>query len=105
MLCHLLCFDVAAFSAIHTATHRTPSLTTMATSKGKGKQIAPAPPILPPLPNPPTGSANPAASLSSLWAYLTPALDHIVKSSTNNPSKAPSIDVEFYAGIHSACYN
>ncbi|KAF9074635.1 hypothetical protein BDP27DRAFT_1390450 [Rhodocollybia butyracea] len=58
-----------------------------------------------PLPNPATGSANPAASLSSLWAYITPALDHIVKSSTNNTSKAPAIDVDFYSRIHSACYN
>ncbi|KAK7464775.1 hypothetical protein VKT23_005982 [Stygiomarasmius scandens] len=61
--------------------------------------------LIPPLPKPATGSANPAASLSSLWAYVSPALDHIVKSPTNNPEKAPAIDVEFYSGIHSACYN
>ncbi|KAJ3727798.1 hypothetical protein C8R42DRAFT_717238 [Lentinula raphanica] len=71
-------------------------------SSSKGKQVAGH---IPPLPNPPTGSANPAASLSSLWAYITPALDHIVKSSTNNTDKAPAIDVDFYAGVHSACYN
>ncbi|KAG7093976.1 hypothetical protein E1B28_007606 [Marasmius oreades] len=79
------------------------------TLKGKGKEIEsssqPNTPIVPPLPNPATGSANPAASLSSLWAYLTPALDHIVKSPTNTPSRAPAIDMEFYAGVHSACYN
>ncbi|KAF9269081.1 hypothetical protein L218DRAFT_852135 [Marasmius fiardii PR-910] len=78
-------------------------------SKGKGKEIEPTlrlnAPTVPPLPNPATGSANPAASLSSLWAYLTPALDHIVKSPTNNTSRAPSIDMEFYSGVHSACYN
>ncbi|KAJ3796990.1 hypothetical protein GGU11DRAFT_102031 [Lentinula aff. detonsa] len=72
-------------------------------SSWKGKQIAGA--FIPPLPNPATGSANPAASLSSLWAYITPALDHIVKSSANNTAKAPAIDVDFYAGVHSACYN
>ncbi|RDB29174.1 hypothetical protein Hypma_015087 [Hypsizygus marmoreus] len=56
--------------------------------------------------NPATGSANPAASLSALWAYLQPALDHIVKSAANDPNgKAPAIDVGFYSGIHSACYN
>ncbi|KAJ7069888.1 hypothetical protein C8F01DRAFT_1207409 [Mycena amicta] len=54
--------------------------------KGKGKEAAP-------LPGPSSGSANPAASLSSLWAYLLPALNHIVKSSTNNNSKAPPIDM------------
>lgn len=76
-------------------------------SKGKGKEVAATkmPSALAPLQKPSTGSANPAASLSALWAYLVPALDHIVKSSTNNPAKAPSIDMEFYSGIHSACYN
>ncbi|KAF8167863.1 hypothetical protein B0H34DRAFT_670198 [Crassisporium funariophilum] len=53
-----------------------------------------------------SGSANPATSLSALWAYLQPALDHIVKSASNNPNgKAPAIDFGLYAGIHSACYN
>ncbi|KIM47971.1 hypothetical protein M413DRAFT_22542 [Hebeloma cylindrosporum] len=53
-----------------------------------------------------SGSANPATSLSALWAYLQPALDHIVKSTSNDPSgKAPAIDFGLYAGIHSACYN
>ncbi|KAE9406165.1 hypothetical protein BT96DRAFT_963665 [Gymnopus androsaceus JB14] len=70
-------------------------------SKGKEKEPAP----IPPLPNPATGSANPAASLSALWAYITPALHHIMKSPTNNTSKAPAIEVDFYAGVHSACYN
>ncbi|KIK54644.1 hypothetical protein GYMLUDRAFT_99952 [Collybiopsis luxurians FD-317 M1] len=70
-------------------------------STAKGKEPA----KIPHLPNPSTGSANPSASLSSLWAYLTPALDHIVKSSTNDTNKAPSIDVDYYSGVHSACYN
>ncbi|KAJ6584861.1 hypothetical protein B0H19DRAFT_1249786 [Mycena capillaripes] len=73
----------------------------MSSSKGKGKEPAAAPP----LPGPSSGSANPAASLSALWAYLLPALNHIVKSPTNNSEKAPAIDIGFYAGIHTACYN
>ncbi|KAG6894297.1 hypothetical protein C0992_006684, partial [Termitomyces sp. T32_za158] len=61
---------------------------------------------VPVLLNPATGSANPAASLSALWVYLHPALEHIMKSPTNYPNgKAPSIDIGFYSGIHSACYN
>lgn len=71
----------------------------------KGKEPTKDSAHIPPLPNPATGSANPAASLSALWAYITPALDHIVKSPTNNTSKAPAIEVDFYAGVHSACYN
>ncbi|KAJ7505431.1 hypothetical protein B0H11DRAFT_2340219 [Mycena galericulata] len=74
----------------------------MSSSKGKGKEAQPA--TLPPLPGPSSGSANPAASLSALWAYLLPALNHIVKSPTNNSDKAPAIDIGFYAGIHDACY-
>jgi hypothetical protein len=53
-----------------------------------------------------SGSANPATSSSALWAYLEPALDHIIKSPVNDPNgKAPAIDFHLYAGIHSACYN
>ncbi|KAJ7758518.1 hypothetical protein DFH07DRAFT_868020 [Mycena maculata] len=75
----------------------------MSSSKGKGKEAQPA--TLTPLPGPSSGSANPAASLSALWAYLLPALNHIVRSPTNNSDKAPAIDISFYAGIHTACYN
>ncbi|KAJ7644038.1 hypothetical protein FB45DRAFT_896732 [Roridomyces roridus] len=67
--------------------------------KGKGKEVAL------PLPASSSGSANPAASLSSLWAYLLPALNHIVKSPTNNSDKAPAIETAFYIGIHTACYS
>ncbi|PPQ98897.1 hypothetical protein CVT24_003528 [Panaeolus cyanescens] len=56
--------------------------------------------------NSPSGSANPATSLSALWAYLLPALDHILKSPSElHNRKAPAIDFGLYAGIHSACYN
>ncbi|CAK5284280.1 unnamed protein product [Mycena citricolor] len=61
---------------------------------------------IPPMPGPASGSANPAASLSALWAYLLPALNHIVKSPVNSDKpRAPAIDMAFYAGIHTACYN
>ena len=66
------------------------------------RQPAPGPP---PLPNPSTGSANPSASLHALWGYLHPALDHIVRAPTNNPSKAPAIDVSYHMGVHTAVYN
>ncbi|KAG6903003.1 hypothetical protein C0995_008576 [Termitomyces sp. Mi166 len=60
-------------------------------NEGKGKEAA-----IPVILNPATGSANPAASLSTLWAYLHPALEHIMNSPTSDPSgKAPSIDVAF----------
>ncbi|KZT67681.1 hypothetical protein DAEQUDRAFT_672963 [Daedalea quercina L-15889] len=59
----------------------------------------------PPLPNPSTGSANPAASLPALWGYLQPALDHMVRSPTNSPAKAPAIEVSYHMGVHTAVYN
>lgn len=53
-----------------------------------------------------SGSADPAKSSAALWAFVKPALDHIVKSPTNDPNgKAPAIDMALYSGIHSACYN
>ncbi|KAF7796866.1 hypothetical protein EIP86_008051 [Pleurotus ostreatoroseus] len=58
-----------------------------------------------PLPNPSTGSANPSASLQALWGYLQPALNHIVRSPTNNTAKAPAIEVAYHMGIHTAVYN
>src|SRR5258708_29205401 len=57
------------------------------------------------LPNPETGSANPSASLPALWAYIQPALDHIIRSPTNDQSKAPAVDVTYHMGIHTALYN
>jgi hypothetical protein len=57
------------------------------------------------LPNPETGSANPSASLPALWAYIQPALDHIVRSPTSDLSKAPAVDVSYHMGIHTALYN
>ena len=57
------------------------------------------------LPNPETGSANPSVSLPALWSYIQPALDHIIRSPTNNLSKAPAVDVSYHMGIHTALYN
>ncbi|EGN92680.1 hypothetical protein SERLA73DRAFT_190689 [Serpula lacrymans var. lacrymans S7.3] len=73
-------------------------------SKGKGKQVEP-PSLMAPLPNPSAGSANPSASLSSLWGYIQPALDHIVRIPSTNPDKAPAVDIAYHMGIHTATYN
>jgi len=40
-----------------------------------------------------------------LWGYIQPALDHIIRSPTNNLSKAPAVDVSYHMGIHTALYN
>lgn len=61
--------------------------------------------FLPPMGNPSAGSANPAVSLSALWGYLLPALNHIARSPTNTPEKAPAIDLAYHMGIHTATYN
>ena len=50
-------------------------------------------------------STNPATSIATLWNYIQPALDHIVRSSTNNINKAPAVDVQYHMGIHTAVYN
>jgi len=55
--------------------------------------------------NPQSGSADPSASLPALWSYIQPALDHIIRSSTNNLSKAPAVDINYHMGIHTALYN
>jgi len=55
--------------------------------------------------NPQSGSADPSASLPALWSYIQPALDHIIRSPTNNLSKAPAVDINYHMGIHTALYN
>ncbi|EPQ61115.1 hypothetical protein GLOTRDRAFT_124844 [Gloeophyllum trabeum ATCC 11539] len=55
--------------------------------------------------NPATGSANPSASLPALWGYMVPALDHIIRSPTNDLTKAPAIDPAYHMGVHTAVYN
>ncbi|KZV95600.1 hypothetical protein EXIGLDRAFT_467223 [Exidia glandulosa HHB12029] len=54
---------------------------------------------------PSQGSANPSASFPALWNYVEPALNHILRSSHNGGSKAPSIAVDYYSAIHTATYN
>jgi len=74
--------------------------------KRKGKErVGKSTPSIPPLPNPSAGSANPSVSLSALWGYIQPAIEHLVRSPTNDPQKAPPIDVEYHMGIHTATYN
>lgn len=68
----------------------------------RGKQPAPA---ITPLGNPSAGSANPSSSLSALWQYLVPALDHIVRSPSNSTDKAPAVDADYHIRIHTAVYN
>eukprot|EP00918_Siedleckia_nematoides_P097489 GHVU01213661.1.p1 GENE.GHVU01213661.1~~GHVU01213661.1.p1 ORF type:complete len:209 (+),score=11.30 GHVU01213661.1:752-1378(+) len=59
----------------------------------------------PALTNPATGSANPAASLLSLWNYVAPAAAHLMQAPTNTPGKAPALDVGYHMGIHTAVYH
>lgn len=60
----------------------------------KGKQVAVPYSNSPLLGTPTAGpSINPSASLLALWGYIQPALDHIVRSPTNDITKAPAIDV------------
>lgn len=64
---------------------------------------AAAPPV--PLTAPSTTSANPSSSAKALWTYIEPALFHILRSPSNDPSKAPVLDVAYHVGIHTAVYN
>ena len=57
------------------------------------------------LPAPTVGSANPSASLPALWGYIVPTLNHIIRSPTSTPEKAPAIDLAYCMGIHTAIYN
>ena len=57
------------------------------------------------LPAPSVGSANPSASLPALWGYILPALNHIARSPTSTPERAPAIDIAYRMGIHTAAYN
>ncbi|KAG9308764.1 hypothetical protein JVU11DRAFT_11555 [Chiua virens] len=61
--------------------------------------------LLLPMPNPSTGSANPSVSLSALWGYILPALNHILRSPTATVDKVPAVDSSYHIGIHTATYN
>ena len=53
---------------------------------------------------PPNSSPPKHPSLEAFWEYLEPALDHIFRAPTNDPSKAPVIDTRYYMGIYSALF-
>lgn len=77
----------------------------MANDKGKQVEVPYSNgPLL--LGNPTAGpSTNPSTSLTALWGYLQPALDHIVRSPTNNINKAPALDVAYHMNVHTFVYN
>ncbi|KAF7797085.1 hypothetical protein EIP86_008277 [Pleurotus ostreatoroseus] len=60
---------------------------------------------LKPFPNPSTSSADPSASLQTLWDYLSPALDYIMQHPIDNTVKAPTLPSSYHMGIHTAVYN
>ncbi|KAI0746183.1 hypothetical protein C8Q76DRAFT_606386 [Earliella scabrosa] len=53
---------------------------------------------------PPNSSPPKHPTLEAFWEYLEPALDHIFRAPTNDPSKAPVIDTRYYMGIYSALF-
>lgn len=73
-------------------------------SSSSTSQLPPPPPQVP-LSAPSTTSANPSSSAKALWTYIEPALFHILRSPSNNPAKAPVLDVAYHVGIHTAVYN
>lgn len=91
----------------HQSHHTVPA--PMSKGKGKqtrkGKQTEGAVALLPLMPNPSVGSANPSTSLSALWGYILPMLNHIIHSPTNSTNKAPAIEPPYHIGIHTATYN
>lgn len=70
------------------------------------KDIAP---LTTPLPSPSIGDTNPSSSLSALWSYLCPALDHTLQlTRTSNDAEStqpPPITIEYRMGIYTHCYN
>ncbi|TFY66686.1 hypothetical protein EVG20_g4406 [Dentipellis fragilis] len=58
-----------------------------------------------PMPAPPTNLAEASASLQALWDYTQPALDHMLRSPTNDPTEVPAIDASYYIWISTALYN
>ena len=77
----------------------------MSEEKGKGVGSAPTTGAINSFTLAAGPSTNPATSITTLWNYIQPALDHIVRSSTNTINKAPAIDVQYHMGIHTAVYN
>lgn len=80
-----------------------PNAISTMSSSSTSQQPPPPPPV--PLTAPSTTSANPSSSAKALWTYIEPALFHILRSPSNNPAKAPVLDVAYHVGIHTAVYN
>lgn len=74
-------------------------------SKDKDGQATVIESTIAPLPSPSAGSASPSSSLAALFRYILPALDHIVRSSSNDPIRAPPVAIEYHMAIHTNCYN
>jgi hypothetical protein len=58
-----------------------------------------------PLPCPAAGSADPSTSFGSLWAYIQPALDHLVRAPLLDGAPAGVLSSEYHVLIHTATYN
>ena len=60
------------------------------------------------LPVPPAARIDPAPRLSTLWAYILPALDLIIHSSWDDTRinyRVSPISMEYRMGVHIYCYN
>lgn len=87
--------EAATASTLAVATARTRTSTSTTTTLLKNNQLS----------NPSAGSANSPSSLSALWGYILPALDHLMRSPTNDELTAASIDIEYHVGIYTASYD
>src|ERR1700733_11747912 len=60
------------------------------------------------LPVPPTTRIHPAPCLSTLWSYILPALDIIIRSSWDDTRinyRVSPISMEYRIAVHIYCYN
>lgn len=52
----------------------------------------------------PVASGSDMASLPAVWAYILPALDHIMRSHSDD-LEAPPLDVNYHMGVYTVVYN
>ena len=52
----------------------------------------------------PVASGSDMASLPAVWAYILPALDHIMRSHSDS-LEAPALDVNYHMGVYTVIYN
>ncbi|KAF8342578.1 uncharacterized protein EI90DRAFT_3149706 [Cantharellus anzutake] len=52
----------------------------------------------------PVASGSGVISFPALWAYIVPALDHVMRSPSEN-GEAPALDVNYYMGVYTMIYN